>query len=199
MIARVARCALPLAILCALAAVVEMARWQDLRHALPAFILAGRLAGLDEAEIAIKTADTNDLAQPENQHLLSSSNRVRVIITKHALQEGWDCPFAYILVSLNNTASQQSMTQLVGRVLRQPGPARTPPGDAPRSPVRSSRPGPSTGAARRRSRRCGRPCPDRGRAGSRGSASALSASRYRSATFEPAYRPATPSAIAAWR
>ena len=37
-----------------------------------------------------------------------------------ALQEGWDCPFAYILVSLNNTASQQSMTQLVGRVLRQP-------------------------------------------------------------------------------
>ena len=42
------------------------------------------------------------------------------IITKAALQEGWDCPFAYILVSLNNTASQQSMTQLVGRVLRQP-------------------------------------------------------------------------------
>ena len=41
------------------------------------------------------------------------------------MQEGWDCPFAYILVSLNNTGSQQSMTQLVGRVLRQPYVERT--------------------------------------------------------------------------
>ena len=48
------------------------------------------------------------------------------IITKAALQEGWDCPFAYILVSLNNTGSKQSMTQLVGRVLRQPYVERTP-------------------------------------------------------------------------
>lgn len=35
----------------ALPSVVEMARWHDLRHALPAFILAGRLAGLDEKQI----------------------------------------------------------------------------------------------------------------------------------------------------
>ncbi len=41
-------------------------------------------------------------------------------------QEGWDCPFAYILVSLNNTGSGQSMTQLVGRILRQPNQERTP-------------------------------------------------------------------------
>ena len=34
-----------------LESVVEMARWHDLRHALPAFILAGRLAGLDEKQI----------------------------------------------------------------------------------------------------------------------------------------------------
>ncbi len=38
----------------ALPSVVEMARWHDMNAALPAFILAGRLAGLDEA--AIKTA-----------------------------------------------------------------------------------------------------------------------------------------------
>jgi hypothetical protein len=31
--------------------IVEMARWHDLQHALPAFILAGRLAGLDEKQI----------------------------------------------------------------------------------------------------------------------------------------------------
>lgn len=38
----------------ALPSVIEMARWQDLSNALPAFILAGRIAGLDEA--SIKTA-----------------------------------------------------------------------------------------------------------------------------------------------
>jgi hypothetical protein len=35
----------------ALGSVIEMARWRDLSHALPAFILAGRLAGLDEKAI----------------------------------------------------------------------------------------------------------------------------------------------------
>ena len=35
----------------ALDSVVEMARWKNLRYALPPFILAGRLAGLNEAEI----------------------------------------------------------------------------------------------------------------------------------------------------
>ena len=35
----------------ALVSVIEMARWHDLAHALPPFILAGRLAGLDEKEI----------------------------------------------------------------------------------------------------------------------------------------------------
>lgn len=49
-------------------------------------------AGLDEAQIAIKTADTNDLAAPENQDLLAATNRVRAIITKQALQEGGNVP-----------------------------------------------------------------------------------------------------------
>lgn len=35
----------------ALSSIVEMARWHDLEHALPGFILAGRLAGLDERQI----------------------------------------------------------------------------------------------------------------------------------------------------
>jgi hypothetical protein len=38
----------------ALPSVIEMARWRQLNYALPSFILAGRLAGLDETEI--KTA-----------------------------------------------------------------------------------------------------------------------------------------------
>ncbi|NTV17573.1 MAG: DEAD/DEAH box helicase family protein [Chlorobiaceae bacterium] len=80
---------------------------------------------LDEAEIAIKTADTNDLAAPENLELSSPTNRVRVIITKQALQEGWDCPFAYILCALAASSNLSAMTQLIGRILRQPDANKT--------------------------------------------------------------------------
>jgi type III restriction enzyme len=82
-------------------------------------------SGFDEAEIAVKTADTNDLAQPENQDLLSSTNRIRVIITKQALQEGWDCPFAYVLCALAASSNPSGMTQLIGRILRQPDAEKT--------------------------------------------------------------------------
>ena len=77
-------------------------------------------SGLDDAEVAIKTAEQNDLNQPENQDLLSQTNRVRVIVTKAALQEGWDCPFAYVLCSLAAATALPAMTQLIGRILRQP-------------------------------------------------------------------------------
>jgi type III restriction enzyme len=73
--------------------------------------------GVNETEIAIKSSDKDDI---EGINLLAEGCRIHWIITKSALQEGWDCPFAYILVSLNNTGSAQSMTQLIGRVLRQP-------------------------------------------------------------------------------
>ncbi|MBP8289028.1 MAG: DEAD/DEAH box helicase family protein, partial [Chromatiaceae bacterium] len=82
-------------------------------------------AGLDEPEIAIKTADTNDLTAPENLDLLAPTNRVRAIITKQALQEGWDCPFAYVLCSLSASHNASALTQLVGRILRQPDARKT--------------------------------------------------------------------------
>ena len=82
-------------------------------------------AGFDETEIAIKTAEKNDLNQPENQDLLSPTNRVRAIITKQALQEGWDCPFAYVLCALAGSSNNLALTQLVGRILRQPGAMKT--------------------------------------------------------------------------
>lgn len=84
-----------------------------------------KTAGFDDAEIAIKTSETNDLKQPENQDLLSETNRVRAIITKQALQEGWDCPFAYLLCSLAANSNLSAMTQLVGRILRQPHAMKT--------------------------------------------------------------------------
>ncbi len=79
--------------------------------------------GVSEAAIAIKTSEKDDI---EGIDLLAEGCAVEWIITKAALQEGWDCPFAYILVSLNNTGSLVSMTQLVGRVLRQPYTERAP-------------------------------------------------------------------------
>ncbi len=79
--------------------------------------------GVHESAIAIKTSEKDDI---EGMDLLAEGCPVEWIITKAALQEGWDCPFAYVLVSLTNTGSQQSMTQLVGRVLRQPDAERTP-------------------------------------------------------------------------
>ena len=73
--------------------------------------------------IAIKSSEKDDI---EGINLLDPECPIQWIITKAALQEGWDCPFAYILVSLNNTGRAQTMTQLVGRVLRQPYQTRTP-------------------------------------------------------------------------
>lgn len=81
--------------------------------------------GLSEREIAIKTSEVNDLKSPENLDLLSNTNPVRVIITKQALQEGWDCPFAYVLCSLATSNNLSAMTQLVGRILRQPYATKT--------------------------------------------------------------------------
>ena len=73
--------------------------------------------------VKIKSSDKDDI---EGIDLMDPDCPVEWIITKAALQEGWDCPFAYILVSLNNTQSKLSMTQLVGRVLRQPFVEKTP-------------------------------------------------------------------------
>jgi type III restriction enzyme len=80
--------------------------------------------GVPETAIKIKTAEIDELSDVEN--LMDPLCPVEWIITKSALQEGWDCPFAYILVSLNNTGSTTGMTQLVGRILRQPFQTRLP-------------------------------------------------------------------------
>lgn len=45
---------------------------------------------------------------------------VRYVITVQALREGWDCPFAYILCSVQSIRSAAAIEQLLGRVLRMP-------------------------------------------------------------------------------
>ncbi len=81
--------------------------------------------GFQPRQIAIKTSEKDELKQPENLDLSSPQNEVRAIITKQALQEGWDCPFAYVLCALSAGRNAAAMTQLVGRILRQPDTIKT--------------------------------------------------------------------------
>lgn len=74
-------------------------------------------SGVPADQIAIKTSSQNDI---EDVDLFSPACPVRFIITKQALQEGWDCSFAYLLTILSGSKSKTALTQLVGRVLRQP-------------------------------------------------------------------------------
>lgn len=68
-------------------------------------------------EIRIQSSEQKELA---GEDLLSERSTVRWIITKDALKEGWDCSFAYVLALLDNTTATTAMTQMVGRVMRQP-------------------------------------------------------------------------------
>lgn len=81
-----------------------------------------RQLAVPEREIRVKSSDVDEL---RGEDLLSDRNSVRWIITKDALKEGWDCPFAYVLVLLDNTKANTALTQLVGRVMRQPHAMKT--------------------------------------------------------------------------
>ncbi len=77
--------------------------------------------GIAPEHIAVKTSSRDELREVDDiGGLLSRDCPIRFIITKQALQEGWDCPFAYVLTILTNPMSRTGLTQLVGRILRQP-------------------------------------------------------------------------------
>ena len=76
-----------------------------------------RHLSVPEAWIRVQSSESKELAQED---LLSESSPVRWILTKDALKEGWDCSFAYVLTLLDNTTATTAMTQMVGRVMRQP-------------------------------------------------------------------------------
>ena len=79
-----------------------------------------------ERHIKIQSSEQKELA---GEDLLDEKSPVRWIITKDALKEGWDCSFAYILALLDNTTATTAMTQMVGRVMRQPHARRIEQGD----------------------------------------------------------------------
>ncbi len=77
--------------------------------------------GVPKDWIAVKSAEIDDIKDFDDAGgLMDRECPVRYIITKQALQEGWDCAFAYVLTILTNPKSKTAMTQLVGRILRQP-------------------------------------------------------------------------------
>lgn len=80
--------------------------------------------GIPANEIVVATGDEKGLEQIDAEFPLGIADpecKVKFIITQKALAEGWDCPFAYVLVSMASLSSATSVEQLLGRVLRQPG------------------------------------------------------------------------------
>ena len=73
--------------------------------------------GVDPRHIRYKTSEKDEIA---DEDLLSEYCEVRYILTKDALKEGWDCAFAYVLTLLDSTRAANTLTQMTGRVLRQP-------------------------------------------------------------------------------
>lgn len=85
-----------------------------------------KVIGIPADEVAVKTSEKDELKEVDNiGGLMDRDCKIRYIITKQALQEGWDCAFAYVLVILANPSSKNALTQLVGRILRQPGARKT--------------------------------------------------------------------------
>jgi type III restriction enzyme len=73
--------------------------------------------GAQPDQIKVKSAELDELGKAD---LFSDLCPVRYIITKDALREGWDCSFAYVLAVLSKTTAPTALTQMVGRILRQP-------------------------------------------------------------------------------
>ena len=72
---------------------------------------------IPKEHIKVATGDTREL---EGLDLAARDCPVRYVITVQALREGWDCPFAYVLCSLQKLSSATAVEQLLGRVLRMP-------------------------------------------------------------------------------
>lgn len=79
--------------------------------------------GVTAEEIAVATGEDRGLEEIDARYKAGIADEqcpVKYVITQQALAEGWDCPSAYILVSMAEIRSAKAVEQLLGRVLRQP-------------------------------------------------------------------------------
>jgi type III restriction enzyme len=76
-----------------------------------------------ESEIVIATGELRGLDEIDKLYAAGIADEkcpVKYVITQQALAEGWDCPSAYVLVSMAELRSSTAVEQLLGRILRQP-------------------------------------------------------------------------------
>lgn len=73
--------------------------------------------GVPAERIRIAIGDRDELGAED---LRARDCIVEYIVTVEKLREGWDCPFAYVLGSVGNVATETAVEQLLGRVLRMP-------------------------------------------------------------------------------
>lgn len=74
-------------------------------------------------EIVVATGEEKGLEEIDAKYAKGIADEacpVKYVITQKALAEGWDCPSAYILVSMATLHSSTAVEQLLGRILRQP-------------------------------------------------------------------------------
>ena len=88
---------------------VEQLKTMLLKHKIP------------ENQIKIKTSEVDELADID---LFDKKCEVRYILTVNALAEGWDCSFAYVLISVANLGAKVAVEQIIGRVIRMPNAKR---------------------------------------------------------------------------
>jgi len=69
--------------------------------------------------IRIATGDHDDLGAED---LRAKDCKVEYVITVDKLREGWDCPFAYVLESVGNVATETAVEQLLGACCASPKP-----------------------------------------------------------------------------
>ncbi|MDA8256004.1 MAG: DEAD/DEAH box helicase family protein [Betaproteobacteria bacterium] len=86
-------------------------------EALLAHLISADGEKLDRRQIAVATGEQKEL---DGIVLADPTCPIRYVITVEALKEGWDCPFAYVLCSLQDAKSAKDVEQLLGRVLRMP-------------------------------------------------------------------------------
>ncbi len=93
---------------------------QDRNGDVPPSVLKQHLItreNISEDKIAIATGDIKEL---EGVDLLAADCQIEHIITKDALREGWDCPYAYVLCGVAKINSSVAIEQLLGRIMRMP-------------------------------------------------------------------------------
>lgn len=70
-----------------------------------------------EGAIAISTGTLDELGDTD---ITAPDCKLRYVITVDKLREGWDCPFAYVLMTFRASGTNTAVEQILGRVLRMP-------------------------------------------------------------------------------